>query len=119
MSLILRLLLTAFAVFILAYFLPGVTLSGDVYVTSIIVAIVLAVLNVFVKPILIILTLPITVVTLGLFLLVINALIILLADKLIDGFSVSSIWTAILFSILLSVLQSFLYSLLNEDKKPL
>ncbi|CAH8282281.1 conserved hypothetical protein [Mariniflexile fucanivorans] len=72
-----------------------------------------------VKPILVILTLPITVVTLGLFLLIINALIILLADKLIEGFSVSSIWTAILFSILLSILQSFLHSLLKEDKKPL
>ncbi|MFB9056208.1 phage holin family protein [Mariniflexile ostreae] len=115
MNLIIRLLLTALAVFILAYFLPGVTLSGNAFTTAIIVAIVLGLLNVLLKPVLVILTLPITVVTLGLFLLIINALMILLADKLIDGFSVSSIWTAILFSILLSFLQSILHSLLKEE----
>ena len=117
MNLILKLLLTALAVFILAYFLPGVTLSGDIFINALIVAVVLGVLNVLVKPVLIIFTLPITIVTLGLFLLVINALIILLADKLIDGFSVNSIWTAILFSILLSILESALQSLLKEGKK--
>ena len=63
------------------------------------------------------LTLPITIVTLGLFLLIVNALIILLADKLIDGFSVDGIWIAIIFSILLSILQSILHSTLKEDKK--
>ncbi|MBT8273857.1 MAG: phage holin family protein, partial [Bacteroidia bacterium] len=87
------------------------------YTTALIVAIVLVLLNTLVKPLLIILTLPITVLTLGLFLLIINALIILLADKLIDGFSVSSIWTALLFSILLSFLQSVLHSIIKEDKK--
>lgn len=114
MKLILKLLLTAVAVFILAHVLTGVTVDG--YVTAIIVSVVLALLNLFVKPILVIFTLPITVLTLGLFLLVINALIILLAGNLIDGFSVSSIWTAILFSILLSILESILHSLLKEDK---
>lgn len=114
MKLILKLLLTALAVFILAYVLPGVSVDG--YITAIIVSAVLALLNVFVKPILVIFTLPITILTLGLFLLVINALIILLAGNLIDGFSVSSIWTAILFSVLLSILQSILHSLLKEDK---
>ena len=114
MSLILRLLLTAVAVFILSYFLPGV---GEVTFTSaIIVAVVLALLNAIVKPILVILTLPITIVTLGLFLLVINACIILLADKFIGGFSVSGFWTALLFSLLLSLLQSILFSIFKEDK---
>ena len=75
MNFILKLLLTALAVLILAYFLPGVTLSGNTFTTAIIVAVVLALLNVLVKPILVILTLPITIVTLGLFLLIINALI--------------------------------------------
>jgi len=65
----------------------------------------------------VILTLPITIVTLGLFMLVVNALIILLADKLIDGFSVSSIWIAILFSVLLSILQSLFHSFLKEEEK--
>ena len=116
MKLLMKLVLSAIAVIILAKLLPGVTLD-DTFTTPFIVALVLAILNVLVKPILIILTLPITILTLGLFLLVVNALIILLADKLIDGFQVSSIWTAILFSLLLSFLQSILYSVLKEDKK--
>ncbi|TJY32499.1 phage holin family protein [Pontimicrobium aquaticum] len=116
MKLLMKLVLSAIAVIILAKLLPGVTLD-DTFTTPLIVAFILAILNVLVKPILIILTLPITILTLGLFLLVVNALIILLADKLIDGFQVSSIWTAILFSLLLSFLQSILYSVLKEDKK--
>ncbi|MBT8245022.1 MAG: phage holin family protein [Winogradskyella sp.] len=115
MNLILRLLINAFAVFVLAHFLGGVTVDG--YVGAISVAVVLSILNLLVKPVLIIFTLPVTLLTLGLFLLVINALIILLADKLIDGFAVSSFWTALLFSILLSILQSILHSLLKEEKK--
>ncbi|MDO5972394.1 phage holin family protein [Flavivirga aquimarina] len=115
MKLITKLLLNAIAVFVIAYFLNGIHV--DSYITALIVAIVLSVLNLFVKPVLIILTLPITIVTLGLFLLIINALIILLADNLIDGFSVSSIWIAVLFSILLSVSQSVLHALLKDDKK--
>lgn len=115
MNLIIRLLLNALAVFILAYVLNGVSVDG--YMGAIIVAIVLSILNLLVKPVLVILTLPVTILTLGLFLLVINALIILLADKLIDGFNVSSFWTAILFSILLSILQSLLQSVFKEDKK--
>lgn len=115
MNLIIKLLLNALAVFILAYFLPGVELSGDKFLTAILVAIVLSLLNLLVKPILVILTLPITIVTLGLFLLIINALIILLVDRLVAGFSVSSIWVALLFSVLLSVLESIFYSLLKED----
>ncbi|MEZ4798067.1 MAG: phage holin family protein [Flavobacteriaceae bacterium] len=115
MKTVIKLVLTAIAVIILAKLLPGVSLDNTL-TTPLIVALVLAVLNVLVRPILILFTLPITILTLGLFLLVINALIILLADKLIDGFGVSSIWTAILFSILLSILQSVLHSLIKEGK---
>ena len=115
MNLLIRLLLNALAVFILAHVLDGVAVSG--YGAAIIVAIVLAILNLLVKPILIILTLPVTLITLGLFLLVINALIILLADKLIDGFGVANFWTALLFSILLSILQWLLQSIFKDDKK--
>ena len=114
MKLLLRLLLNAIAVFILAHVLNGVAVDG--YGTAVIVALVLAILNLFVKPILIILTLPVTILTLGLFLFVVNGLIILLADKFIDGFSVSSIWIAILFSVLLSILQWILHSLLGTKK---
>ena len=115
MKLIIKLLLNAIAVFFLAEVLNGIDV--DNYTTAIIVAIVLSILNLLVKPILVILTLPITILTLGLFLFVVNGLIILLADKFIEGFSVSSIWTAILFSILLSILQSLLQSFLKADSK--
>ncbi|RKR14064.1 putative membrane protein [Maribacter vaceletii] len=114
MKLILRTLLSALAVIVLANLLPNVQI--DHYSTAIIVAIVLSILNFIVKPILVLFTLPVTILTLGLFLLVINAIIILLADNLIDGFQVTSFWSAILFSILLSFLQSILFSLLKESK---
>ena len=114
MKLILRLLLTAVAVLILAYVLPGVEVDG--YVSAIIVAVVLALLRLIVRPILVILTFPVTIITLGLFLLVINAIIILFADYFVDGFAVRNIWWALLFSLLLSFLQSVLYSILKKDK---
>lgn len=115
MNTLIKLLLNAVAVVLLAKVLNGVFV--DTYLTAIIVAVVISILNVLVKPILIILTLPVTIITLGLFLFIINALIILLADKLIDGFSVDGLWTAILFSILLSILQSLLHSFIKTDKK--
>ncbi|MBT8324338.1 MAG: phage holin family protein [Winogradskyella sp.] len=115
MKLIIRLLLNAIAVIILANVLSGVVVDG--YVTAIIVALVLSILNLLVKPFFILITLPATILTLGLFLLVINACMILLADKLIDGFAVSSFWTALLFSILLSILQSIFHTVLKEDEK--
>lgn len=115
MKLFLKLLLTALAVIILASVLPGVVVTS--YVTAIIVAVVISLLNMFVRPLLVFFTLPATIVTLGLFLFVINAVIILLASSLVTGFAVSGFFTALLFSVLLSVFRSFLFSLLNEDKK--
>lgn len=115
MKTILKLLLTAVAVVILAKVLPGVEVDG--YVSAIIVAVVLAILRLIVKPILIVLTLPVTIVTLGLFLLIINAFIILMADYFIDGFAVRNIWWALLFSLLLSFLQSIFHSFVKKDKK--
>lgn len=115
MNLIIRLLLTAVAVIILAKFLPGVAVAG--FTSAIILAIVLAILDAFLKPILVILTLPITILTLGLFLLVINACIILLADHFMDSFQVDGFWIALLFSLLLTFLQSVLYSLLDKGRK--
>lgn len=115
MKFLLRLLLSAVAVVILSKVLPGV--GVDSYVTAIIVALVLSILNFLVKPLLVVLTLPITLSTLGIFLLFINGFIILMADYFITGFTVESIWWALLFSLLLSLLQSILFSLLKEDKK--
>lgn len=113
MKTILRVLLTALAVVVLAQILPGV--SVDSYLTAILVAVVLALLNLLVKPVLIILTLPITIITLGLFLLIINAVVVLITDSLVGGFHVTNIWWALLFSLLLSLLQSILHSFLKEN----
>ena len=111
----LKILLTAVVVVVLAAILPGVNISGAV--SAIIVALVIAVLNAVVRPLLIFFTLPATLVTFGLFIFVINAIIILLADKLVAGFAVSGFFSALLFSVLLSVFRSALFSVLKEDKK--
>lgn len=113
MRLLVRILLSALAVVLLAKFLPGVTVAG--YITAIIVAVVIALLNFLVKPILVLLTLPVTVITLGLFLLVINAIIILLADAFVSGFDVDGFWIALLFSLLLSLFQTILFSVTKTD----
>ncbi|MFZ2282264.1 MAG: phage holin family protein [Lutibacter sp.] len=112
MNFILKIVLTAVAVLVIAHFLPGVSVVN--FTSAVIVAVVLALLRMTVKPLLIILTLPVTIVTFGLFLLVINALIILLADNLIDGFNVTGFWIALLFSLILSLFESILFSFLDE-----
>jgi len=114
MKLLLRLLVTAALVLLIANFLTGVHVAS--FTTAIIVAVVLGLLNLFIKPILVILTLPVTVITLGLFLLVINAIIILLCTNIVGGFAVDSFWTALLFSIILSILQSITYKIVGDDK---
>ena len=113
MKLIIKLLLTALAVVILSKILPGVAVEG--YGSAIIVAIEIALLRLIVKPILVLLTLPITIITFGLFLLIINAFIIMMADYFVGGFAVATIWWALLFSLLLSLFQSLLFSLIKED----
>lgn len=112
MNLLIKLLISTVVVFVLAHFLPGISVNN--FTTALIVAVVLALLNTFLKPILVFLTIPVTIITLGLFLLVINAVIILIGDKLIDGFAVSGFWYALLFSLLLSVGQSILNKIFIE-----
>ncbi|MCB0397519.1 MAG: phage holin family protein [Flavobacteriales bacterium] len=101
-----RILLSSIAVAITAWLLPGVHLVG--LLTTLLVAVFLSVVNNFVKPILILLTLPITVFTLGLFLLVINAWMVLWASDWINGFQVDGFWWALGFSLVLSVVNSLL-----------
>ncbi len=113
MKFLLKLLLTAVAVFALQKVLPGISVESYTY--SIWVALLIGILNIFVRPILIFLTLPATLITLGLFLFVINALMIQLAGYFLDGFTVASFWWALLFSILLSILQPILHSILGEE----
>jgi putative membrane protein len=113
MKLILRILVTSILVMIISYVMKGVII--DEFTTALSVAIVLGLLNAFVKPILVLFTLPVTIFTLGLFYLVINALMILLCDHLVDGFEVQSFWTAMIFSIILSLSQSIVFKLTNND----
>lgn len=116
MKFLIKILVTSLAVLFSAYLLPGV--SVDDYTTAILVAIVIALLNTFLKPILVVLTIPVTVLTLGLFLLVINAFIILFASELVTGFTVDGFWWALLFSIILSVVTSLLESIAGAHKQP-
>jgi putative membrane protein len=115
MKLLLRILITSILVMVISYLMKGVVV--DEFSTALIVAIVLGLLNFFVKPVLVLFTLPVTVFTLGLFLLVINAIIILMCDHFVDGFDVNGFWTALFFSIILSLSQSLVYQLSGEGKK--
>ena len=111
----LKLLLTALAVLLLANVLPGVDVKSYTY--AIWVALIIGCLNAFLRPILIFLTLPATIISLGLFLFVINACIILVASNFLSGFTVTSFWWALLFSLMLTFLQSLLHSVLKEDNQ--
>ena len=114
MKLLFRILITAILVLVISKIMKGVII--DEFTTALIVAVVLGLLNFFVKPILVLLTLPVTIFTLGLFLLVINAVMILLCDYFTDGFRISSFWTAMLFSIILSLSQSLVYQITGDAK---
>ena len=110
MKFLTQLIVSALAVIVSSLLLPGVHLDG--VLTAIIVAAVLAFMNSIVKPVLVLLTIPITMVTLGFFLLVINAIIILLTAKLVGpSFTVSGFWTALLFSLVLTIITSLFNSL--------
>ena len=112
---IVQFLLSGLAVLLTAYLLPGVEV--DHYGYALLVALGLSLANVIVKPILIVLTIPITIITLGLFLLVINAIIILLVDYFVPGFEVDGFWWALAFSLILSVVNSIFSSLSKEKKE--
>ena len=115
MKIIIKLLITA----VVAYFLPKILSGVQVadFTSAIIFAVVLGLLNLIVRPILSLLSLPITILTLGLFSLVLNALIILLADKFTEGINVDGFWWALIFSVALSVITSILEKILisKED----
>lgn len=103
---IVQILILAFAVLLTSYLLPGITVKS--FWTAVLVAIVLGLLNAFVKPLMVLLTIPFTLVTFGLFLLVINALIIMLAGALVKGFEVKGFWWALAFSVILSLIEYLL-----------
>jgi putative membrane protein len=104
---ILKFLSTVFSILIIGAILPGIRVKGSSFWTASIVALVLAILNFLVYPLMVILTLPITLVTFGLFLLVINAFIVKMAAWMVPDFEVDNFWWALLFSILLSLTTLF------------
>ncbi|MBL7889900.1 MAG: phage holin family protein [Bacteroidia bacterium] len=116
MRFIIQLIISTLAVLISSFLLPGVEVQDNNIFTAIIVAAVLAFLNAVVKPIMIVLTIPVTFFTFGLFLLVINALMIIWASKLVDGFRVDGFWWALLFSFILSIVTSILENVKKRDE---
>ena len=117
MKFIIQIIISTLAVLISAYLLPGIHIIGNSFLTALVVAVVLSFLNNVIKPIMIILTIPVTIVSLGLFLLVINAGIILLTSRIVDGFIVDSFWWALLFSFILSIVTGILQSVKRNDER--
>lgn len=115
MNFLIKVLVIAAVSFGLAYVLKGVNI--DTFWTALVFALVLAVLNVFLKPLLILLTLPVTILTLGLFLFVVNALVVLLASRFVDGIRIANFWWGLLFSLLLSLIVSVLDKQLKKKKR--
>lgn len=113
MTLILRLLFNALGLLLIAEFVPGISVDG--FYPALIAAVVLGILNIFIRPVLLILTLPITIVTLGLFALVINAALFLFAASFIDRFSVENFWYALLGSILMSIVSAVGNRWINQE----
>ena len=113
MKFVYKVVVTSFAVVITAKLLPGVYLPN--YIVAILVAIVLSLLNTFLRPLLVLLTIPASILTFGLFLLFLNAFMILLTSSIVDDFKIDSFGTAFIFSIILSLI-TFLLELPEKLK---
>lgn len=116
MNFIIKTLISAGAIAFLAFLLPGIHVDGNFFYV-VLIALMLSLLNTFLRPILVFLTLPATIISLGLFLLVINAAIVMLTGKFMDGFTVDNFGWAFLFSVLLSIIVSVINNLFS-GKKP-
>ena len=115
MNFLIRLLVVAAVSFGLAHLLGGVHVTD--FWTAFVFAFVLALLNIFIRPLLILFTLPVTFFTLGIFLFVINTLVVLLASKFVDGFTIDNFWWGLLFSIILSIITSAIDKKEKEDRR--
>ena len=114
MKIIIHWVISAVAILISAYLLPGVIIGG--FFSALVLAVILGAINAFLRPILFVLTLPITILTLGLFMFVLNALLIMLASAITPGFEVASFWSALFFSLILSIVSSILHYVTRENK---
>lgn len=112
MPILITLLVNSIAVFVAAAILPGVSLNN--FLTAIVVAVVLGFVNTIIRPILFLLTLPLTILTLGLFSLVIIGLLTLLVSYIVPGFQVDGFFWALAFALVLAICNSFLYSFLPK-----
>lgn len=115
MRFLLRILVIALVSFGLAHVLTGIHVKD--FWTALVFALVLAILNIFIKPLVILLTLPVTILTLGLFLFIINAVVVLLASRFVNGFSIANFWWGLLFSFLLSLFTSILDREMNRESR--
>ena len=104
-----NLVINTLSIFAVSYVLSGIQI--DSLVTALILAVVMAVLNVTLKPLLILITIPLTIVTFGLFLLVVNVLVLYAAEAMIGGFAIAGFWWAIAFSLLVTFVNGILYGL--------
>jgi putative membrane protein len=111
MRILINWFITTVAILIGAYLLPGVALRG--IGAAVVAALVLGLINAFIKPILIILTLPLNILTLGLFTFVLNALLVLLTSAVVPGFYVRNFWWALLFSLVFSIVSFVLHRLVR------
>lgn len=102
MGILINWIASTLVIIVAAYLLPGVHIAN--FWTALLLALVLGILNVFVKPLLVLLTLPITILTMGLFLVVINALLILLASTIVPGFTIDGFWWALVYGLLISLI---------------
>jgi len=115
MNIFIKLLISTVSVLIVAWILPGAHIDG--FTSALIVAAVIGILNTFLRPLLIVLTIPITIITFGIFLLVINTIIIIISSNIVDGFFIDGFWWAFFFSILLSIISSILGINRNRSKE--
>jgi putative membrane protein len=102
---------TTIAILIAAYLLPGVAIRS--LTAAIVAALVLGLINAIIKPVLVVLTLPLTIVTLGLFIFVLNALLVLLTSTIVPGFYVQNFWWALLFSLVFSIVSFVLHRIVR------
>ena len=112
MKIFIHLLVSTAAILIATYLIPGTTITLQ---SAVVLAVVLGIINIFIKPVVKFIALPLTILTLGIFSLVINALFIMLADALVSDFSVAGFWTAFWFSIVLSIINAF-FNMLQDEK---
>jgi len=114
MNFLIKLLLSALSVIVASYILPGAHVDG--FFDALVVSLFLALFSATLKPLLVILTIPVTVFTLGFFLLVINALMIMLSDYVVDGFYVDGFWWALLFGVILAIVNSIFESVSKKNE---